>query len=335
MSEVTAIEHLIASQRRWSPQATGQFTSLMHDLILSAKIISRNVNQAGLVDILGATGAVNVQGEQVQKLDTFANNTLVYRMQSSGAVCAVGSEEMAEPFFVPENEPHGHYVIFFDPLDGSSNIDVGVSIGTIFSIYRRSDTENYWALNTESLMRPGLEQAAAGHFPHGSPTLLVYSTGHGVNGFTLDSSIGEFLLTHPNIQIPRVGKYYSANHGYYNYWDEATQKAVHSFSRPDGMPPRSTRYVGSLVADFHRTLLKGGVFFYTEDSKHPNGKLRLMYEAAPMAFLAEQAGGKATDGRMRILEKVPTAIHERTPLIIGSTDDVDQVLEVYRENGKV
>ena len=157
MSEVTAIEHLIASQRRWSPKATGQFTALMHDLILSAKIISRNVNQAGLVDILGATGSMNVQGEQVQKLDIFANNTLVYRMQSSGSVCAVGSEEMAEPFFVPENEPHGHYVIFFDPLDGSSNIDVGVSIGTIFSIYRRSDDENYWELNSDALLRPGLE----------------------------------------------------------------------------------------------------------------------------------------------------------------------------------
>ena len=335
MSEVTAIEHLIMSQRRWSPHATGQFTSLMHDLILSAKIISRNVNQAGLVDILGATGSVNVQGEQVQKLDTFANNTLVYRMQTSGAVCAVGSEEMAEPFFVPENEPHGHYVIFFDPLDGSSNIDVGVSIGTIFSIYRRPDDEQYWLLNAEALMRPGIEQVAAGYFLYGSSTMLVYSTGHGVNGFTLDTGIGEFLLTHPNIQIPRVGKYYSTNHGYFNYWDEATQTAVHSFNRPTHMKPRPLRYVGSLVADFHRTLLKGGVYLYPEDATHPKGKLRLMYEAAPMAYLAEQAGGKATDGRQRILDIVPTAIHMRTPLIIGSVDDVDQVLEIYKEKGKV
>ncbi len=335
MPEVTAIEHLIMSQRRWSPHATGQFTSLMHDLILSAKIISRNVNQAGLVDILGATGSVNVQGEQVQKLDTFANNTLVYRMQTSGAVCAVGSEEMAEPFFVPENEPHGHYVIFFDPLDGSSNIDVGVSIGTIFSIYRRPDDEQYWLLNAEALMRPGLEQVAAGYFLYGSSTMLVYSTGHGVNGFTLDTGIGEFLLTHPNIQIPRVGKYYSTNHGYFNYWDEATQTAVHSFNRPTHEAPRSMRYVGSLVADFHRTLLKGGIYLYPEDTKHPRGKLRLMYEAAPMAFLAEQAGGKATDGRQRILDIVPTAIHMRTPLIIGSADDVDRVLDIYKEHGKV
>ncbi len=335
MSEVTVIEHLITSQRRWNPDATGQFTSLMHDLILSAKIISRNVNQAGLVDILGATGSINVQGEQVQKLDVFANNTLVYRMQSSGAVCAVGSEEMSEPFFVPENEPHGRYVIFFDPLDGSSNIDVGVSIGTIFSIYCRPEGENYWELNAEALMRPGLEQVAAGYFLYGSSTVLVYSTGHGVDAFTLDSSIGEFLLTHPNIQIPPSGKYYSVNHGYYNYWDETVQKAVRLFNRPKNTPPHSMRYVGSLVADFHRTLLKGGIFLYPEDSNHPHGKLRLMYEAAPMAFLAEQAGGKATDGRMRILEKVPPAIHVRTPLIIGSANDVDMVMDLYREDGRI
>ena len=192
-----------------------------------------------------------------------------------------------------------------------------------------------FALRFSTLLRPGLEQVAAGYFLYGSSTMLVYSTGHGVNGFTLDTSIGEFLLTHPNIQIPRIGKYYSANHGYFNYWDEATQKAVHSFSRPQGYAPRSTRYVGSLVADFHRTLLKGGVFFYPEDSKHPRGKLRLMYEANPLAFLAEQAGGKAIDGKNRILEKTPTAIHERTPLIIGSADDVDQVIDVFKQYGKI
>ena len=241
---------------------------------------------------------------------------------------------MAEPFFVPENEPHGHYAIFFDPLDGSSNIDVGVSIGTIFSIFRRPDDENYWQLSPEALMRPGTEQVAAGYFLYGSSTMLVYSTGHGVNGFTLDTGIGEFLLTHPNIQIPRIGKYYSTNHGYFNNWDPAIQKAVHSFNRPVDMPPRSLRYVGSLVADFHRTLLKGGVYLYPEDTKHPRGKLRLMYEASPMAFLAEQAGGKATDGKQRILDIVPSSIHMRTPLIIGSADDVDQVLEIYKAEGK-
>ncbi|MCH5277234.1 MAG: class 1 fructose-bisphosphatase [Desulfovibrionaceae bacterium] len=333
MPEITVTEHLLAAQMEWSPKATGQFTSLLHDLIVSAKIISRNVKQAGLVDILGGTGEVNVQGERVQKLDEFANKTLVYRMRTCGAVCALGSEELEEPLIIPPEESSGSYIIYFDPLDGSSNIDVNVSIGTIFSIYRRREdaTEPFRA---ERMLRPCDTQVAAGYFLYGPSTMMVYTTGHGVNGFTLDPSIGEFLLSHPNMQIAPRGAIYSVNASYDRFWDEATRECVDSFCHPAGGQPYSLRYVGSLVADFHRTLLYGGIFMYPADTRKPDGKLRLMYEAAPMAFLAEQAGGKATDGVHRILDKTPLSIHERTPLIIGSSEDVDHVADIYRRHGR-
>lgn len=333
MPEITVTEHLLATQMKWSPQATGQFTSLLHDLIVSAKIISRNVKQAGLVDILGGTGEVNVQGERVQKLDEFANQTLVYRMRTCGAVCALGSEELEEPLIIPEDSPHGSYIIFFDPLDGSSNIDVNISIGTIFSIYRRSeDTTD--PFRAERMLRPCCEQVAAGYFLYGPSTMMVYTTGHGVHGFTLDPSVGEFLLSHPDIHIASHGAIYSVNASNDRYWDEATRACVNCFCRPTGGEPYSLRYVGSLVADFHRTLLYGGIFLYPADTKKPQGKLRLMYEAAPMALLAEQAGGKATDGVGRILDKEPRSIHERTPLVIGSPEDVDRVADIYRRHSR-
>lgn len=333
MPEITVTEHLLTTQMKWSPQATGQFTSLLHDLIVSAKIISRNVKQAGLVDILGGTGEVNVQGERVQKLDEFANQTLVYRMRTCGAVCALGSEELEAPLIIPEDSPHGSYIIFFDPLDGSSNIDVNVSIGTIFSIYRRREDATD-AFRAERMLRPCCEQVAAGYFLYGPSTMMVYTTGHGVHGFTLDPSVGEFLLSHPDIHIAAHGAIYSVNASNDCYWDEATRECVDCFCHPAEGAPYSLRYVGSLVADFHRTLLYGGIFLYPADTKKPQGKLRLMYEAAPMAFLAEQAGGKATDGVRRILDKEPHAIHERTPLVIGSPEDVDRVADIYRKHGR-
>ncbi len=331
MPEVTVIEHLLATQMRWSPKASGQFTSLLHDLVLSAKIISREVSKAGLVDILGGTGGMNVHGEHVQKLDEFANNIMLYRMQASGAVCALGSEELEDAIILPPEQSAGSYILYFDPLDGSSNIDANISIGTIFSLFRRKD-DAVGPLPPHRLLRQGVEQVAAGYFLYGPSTMLVYSAGHGVNGFTLDPSVGEFLLSHPDMQIPRQGKIYSVNASNHIYWDTATKKAVDYFAAPsDGRMPYSLRYVGSLVADFHRTLLYGGIFMYPKDTHKPEGKLRLLYEASPMAFLAEQASGKATNGKDRILDIMPTTLHQRTPLIIGSADDVDAVTAIYSQ----
>ncbi len=326
MLEITVTEHLLQSQLLWSPQATGQFTSLIHDLIVSAKIINRQVNQAGLVDVLGGTGEVNVQGEHVQKLDEFANNVLKYRMQRSGTLYAIGSEEEEEIIECPR-EHRGSYLLYFDPLDGSSNIDVNVSIGTIFSIYKRRDSAT-GDMPKNRLLRAGLEQVCAGYFLYGPSAILVYTTGHGVHGFTLDPSIGEFLLSHPDIQIPKSGPYYSVNSVYESYWDEPTKKAIEYFAKSEDDKPRSARYVGSLVADFHRTLLKGGVYLYPKDTRKPEGKLRLVYEAAPLAFIAEQAGGKATNGTERIMDIKPQQVHQRTPLVIGSPEDVDAVTRI-------
>ncbi len=324
MLEITVTEHLLQSQLLWSPQASGELTSLMHDLIVSAKIINRQVSQAGLVDVLGGTGEVNVQGEYVQKLDEFANQVLVYRMQRSGSLYAIGSEEEDEIIICPP-EHRGAYLLYFDPLDGSSNIDVNISIGTIFSIFRRRASAT-GEMPKDRLLRAGLEQVCAGYFLYGPSAFMVYTTGHGVHGFTLDPSIGEFLLSHPDMMIPQSGDYYSVNTSNEPYWDEKTKKAVNYFANPEeSAKPYSMRYVGSLVADFHRTLLKGGVFLYPRDTKRPDGKLRIVYEATPLAFLAEQAGGKATDGEKRIMEIKPDSVHQRTPLIIGSTHEVDLV----------
>lgn len=339
MSEITVTEHLVSMQNKWSPQASGQFTSLLHDLILAAKLISRNVSKAGLVDILGGTGDINIQGEKVQKLDEFANEIMIYRMKASGAVCVLGSEELDEALVFPRDEKHGGYMLFFDPLDGSSNIDANISIGTIFSIFRRREDAT-GAVPAHRLLRAGVEQVAAGYFLYGSSTMLVYTTGHGVHGFTLDPSIGEFLLSHPDMTIPPDGHVYSVNTSNHIFWDEATKEAVEYFSHPNpetGAPtrePHSMRYVGSLVADFHRTLLYGGIFLYPYDTRKPGGKLRLMYEASPLAFVAEQAGGMATNGWDRIMEIKPQSLHERTPLVIGSLNDVQKVAEIYKKHGK-
>ncbi len=327
MLEITVTEHLLQSQLLWSPQATGEFTSLIHDLIVSAKIINRQVNQAGLVDILGGTGEVNVQGEKVQKLDEFANTVLMYRMQKSGTLYAIGSEEEDDIVICPR-ENRGSYLLYFDPLDGSSNIDVNVSIGTIFSIFKRRETAT-GDMPKDRLLRAGLEQVCAGYFLYGPSAIMVYSTGHGVHGFTLDPSIGEFLLSHPDITIPQSGNYYSVNTAYEDLWDDPTKEAVRYFAKAhDDVAPYSMRYVGSLVSDFHRTLLKGGIYLYPRDTTKPEGKLRLVYEASPLAFLVEQAGGKATDGINRIMELKPDNVHTRTPLVIGSPMEVDMVRDI-------
>ncbi len=326
---IPVTEHLLIHQKE-SPMATGRFTRLLNELIFSAKIIAREVRKAGLVDILGLTGDVNVQGEEVRKLDDYANRVLIHRLQRAGVVCAMASEEDAEIIHVPEGLPKGNYILVFDPLDGSSNIDANVSIGTIFSIYRKEGDLN--EITLEDFLKPGTEQVAAGYFLYGSSTMLVYTTGNGVNGFTLDPSVGEFLLSHPDITIPQRGKIYSVNEAYTCYWPEQTRKTVEYFKSPENAigKPYSSRYIGSLVADFHRNLLYGGIFMYpadTRDPKKPRGKLRLLCEAAPLAFVVEQAGGAATDGEQRILDITPKELHERVPLFIGSKLDVEKATE--------
>jgi fructose-1,6-bisphosphatase I len=334
MQRITTVtEHLLFHQKE-SPMATGRFTHLLSELILSAKIISREVNKAGLVDILGFTGDVNVQGEEVAKLDEFANRTLIHRMERAGVLSAMASEENADLIEIPPSFPLGDYILIFDPLDGSSNVDTNVSIGTIFSIYRRRSPEGRSVILAD-VLRKGAEQVAAGYFIYGSSTMMVYTTGRGVHGFTLDPSVGEFLLSHPDLKIPPEGKIYSVNESYWHYWDEPTRRAVSYFKSPENKwgQPYTLRYIGSLVADFHRNLLSGGIFMYPadfRDPKKPRGKLRLLCEAAPLAMVVEQAGGMATDGKIRILEIEPQELHQRVPLFIGSPNDVQKVMEIYQ-----
>jgi fructose-1,6-bisphosphatase I len=337
MRQVTVTENLLLHEKE-SPMATGRFTTMLNELILSAKIISREVNKAGLVDIAGITGETNVQGEAVRKLDEFANSVLIHRMQRAGVLCAIASEENADLVEIPEHFPKGDYILVIDPLDGSSNIDANVNVGTIFSILRRKERSDCSARLCEVLQK-GAEQVAAGYFLYGTSTMMVYTTGRGVRGFTLDPSVGEFLLSHPDIRIPDRGKIYSVNEGYTAYWDEATREVVDYFKSPDNDrgQPYSARYIGSLVADFHRNLLYGGIFLYPADlldPKKPHGKLRLMCEASPLAFVCQQAGGSASDGERDILDIEPTELHQRVPLFIGSRKDVDKVLEIYRKHGK-
>jgi fructose-1,6-bisphosphatase I len=321
----TVIEHLLTTQKK-HPEATGSFTKLLSELIVAAKIISREVNKAGLVDILGYAGRENIQGEQVQKLDEFANKTIIERMSHTGELCAMASEEDPDIITIPERFPKGNYVLIFDPLDGSSNIDVNVTIGTIFSIYRRVTPPNSEP-TLEDVLQKGSKQVAAGYFIYGSSTMMVYTTGSGVNGFTLFPSIGEFLLSHVNIKIPTRGKTFSVNEGYYYYWADEVKNLVNYFKTPDKETnrPYTSRYIGSLVADFHRNLLHGGIFMYPadkKDPKKPSGKLRLMCECNPLAFVVEQAGGYSSTGFQRTLDVEPQELHQRVPLYIGSKEDV-------------
>jgi len=316
----------IIDEERKFPEATGQLSNLLSDIALSCKVISQEVNRAGLIDILGFTGDVNIQGEDVKKLDVYANDTLTYTLNTGGQVCAFSSEE--EESFVPIEEKYSNnfipnkYVVHCDPLDGSSNIDANISIGTIFSIYKRKSDSGPGTL--EDCLQKGLNQIAAGYVVYGSSTVLVYTAGEGVHCFTLDPTVGEFLLSNENIQIPKKAKIYSVNEGNYSKWSKGIQNYINYVKQVDRDTgrPYSSRYVGSLVADFHRNLLYGGIFIYPADSKNKNGKLRLMYEANPLSFIVEHAGGRSTNGKTRILEIKPSELHQRTPLFIGSEEDV-------------
>ena len=325
--EIITIERHILEQERAYPEATGVFTSLLYDIALATKIIARETSRAGLVQILGLAGKTNVQGEAQMKLDVFANQTIIRMNSYTGRLAVMASEEEPDIIPIPEGYPTGRYVLVFDPLDGSSNIDVNASIGTIFGIYRRRTPAGPGTV--EDCLQPGRDLAAAGYIIYGSSTMMVYTTGNGVHGFTLDPGVGEFLLSHPNIRIPAEPKYYSVNQGNEKYWSEGVRRYTHWLQGMDEENPRkplSGRYIGSLVADFHRNLLEGGVFYYPQDYKDPNkpkGKLRLLYEAAPLAFIAEHAGGYASDGQRPILDIVPEALHQRTALFIGNRDLVE------------
>ena len=328
---VVTIERFILEQERRFPEATGELSNLLYDFALAAKIVSAAIRRAGLVDILGSAGATNVQGEDQKKLDILANETLKGVMGHTGRVCVMASEEDEQLIPVPAGWPQGKYAVLFDPLDGSSNIDVNAAVGTIFSIYRRKSMEGQGTL--ADVLQLGADQVAAGYVMYGSSVMLVYSTGHGVHGFTLDPTVGEFLLSHKNLRIPEVGMYYSVNESHFARWDRGTQRAVRGFHGdfPERLTGKNSRYIGSLVADFHRNLIAGGIFMYPADTKNQNGKLRLTYEANPMAFIVEQAGGAATDGRRRILDIRPETLHQRTPLVIGSRRDVEFVSEIMAE----
>lgn len=335
--EIITIERHILEQQRAHPEATGVFTNLLYDIALAAKIIAREVSRAGLVQILGRAGTVNVQGEAQMKLDVFANQTIIRMNSYTGRLAVMASEEEPDLIPIPEGYPTGRYVLVFDPLDGSSNIDVNASIGTIFGIYRRKTAAGPGTV--EDCLQPGRDLAAAGYIIYGSSTMMVYTTGNGVHGFTLDPSVGEFLLSHPDIRIPAEPKYYSANQGNEKYWSEGVRRFtrwLQGMDEEDPRKPLSGRYIGSLVADFHRNLLEGGIFYYPLDYKDPSkpkGKLRLLYEAAPLAFIVHHAGGYASDGRRPILDIVPESLHQRTALFIGNRDLVEKAEEFIARYG--
>jgi|SRR5882672_4548394 len=318
---ITTVERHFLERKGRNPHATPEFSWLLSGITLATKAIAAQVQRAGLVEIMGKTGRTNVQGEEVQKLDEFANEMLVRCLGYRGNIGILVSEEDEEPHVIQEAES-GKYIVLFDPLDGSSNINANVSIGTIFSILERrsrSDAKDVMG----HILQPGSRQVAAGYVVYGSSTVLAYTAGEGVHMFTLDPSIGAYLLAQENIRMPRAGRIYSVNEAYANSFPDGIQRYL-EWAKETGQ--YSSRYIGSLVADFHRTLISGGVFLYPGTKKAPHGKLRLLYEANPLAFLAEQAGGVATDGENRILDKQPKTMHERTPLIIGSKDEVKRVL---------
>ncbi len=336
MSDIITIDRHIRETERKYPEATGEFTGLLQHIALATRVVAREVRRAGLADVLGSTGQSNVQGEEVQKLDKLAHETLVNLMVESGYLAVMGSEEVENVITVPSDHRRGSYVVNFDPLDGSSNIDANVSVGTIFSILPRK-TPKGERPTAEDCMQPGRRQLAAGYVIYGSSTIFVYTTGAGVHGFTLDPAIGEFLLSHPNIRTPEYGNYYSVNMGNQNFWSEGVRRYIDSLhvKDPERKTPFSLRYIGSLVADFHRNLLYGGIFLYPADTKKdpnkPKPKLRLLYEANPLAFVVEQAGGRAFDGKREMLDIEPTELHQRVPLFIGSRKNVDELEKFIRK----
>jgi fructose-1,6-bisphosphatase I len=324
-SQIITIERHIVEQEREFPEATGVFSALLYDIALAAKLISRETTRAGLVQILGSASQTNVQGEEQMKLDVFANRVIIRMNSFAGRLAVLASEEEKGLIHIPAGYQTGKYVLVFDPLDGSSNIDINATIGTIFGIYRRQSKEGPGTL-ADCLQR-GRDMLAAGYIIYGSSTMMVYSTGQSVHGFTLDPSLGEFLLSHPDLRIPDRPKYYSTNHAYEKYRTEGTRRLtrwLQGTDEEDKRKPLSERYIGALVADFHRTLLKGGIFYYPADSRYPNGKLRLVYEANPLAFIVERAGGYASDGQDSILDVKPESLHQRTPLFIGNRELVEK-----------
>jgi len=328
---MTLGRHIIEEQEKYKG-ATGELSKLLQDLSLAAKVISLEVNKAGLVDIIGFTGDSNIHGEQVKKLDMLAHDMLIKAMDHGGHLCVMASEEEEDIIKIPQQFNIGKYVLLFDPLDGSSNIDANISIGTIFSIYRRVSSGNGPG-TMEDCLQAGINQVAAGYVVYGSSTMLVYTVGTGVHGFTLDPAFGEFLLSHPNIQTPKKSKIYSINEGNYLYWHPGLKKYIKYLQEEDitTSRPYSSRYIGSMVADIHRNLLYGGIFMYPADSRNPYGKLRLQYECNPMAFIVEQAGGRASNGKIRILEVQPDKLHQRMPIFIGSEEDVRMVEKFIAE----
>jgi fructose-1,6-bisphosphatase I len=331
---IITIERHILDEQRSHPEATGALTNLLYDIALAGKVIASKTTRAGLAEILGRTEDINVQGEEVMKLDRFADLTIWRLNDHTGRLAAMASEENKEFLPISDKYPKGKYVLVYDPLDGSSNVDFNVPIGTIFGIYKRITEEGPGML--EDFLQPGRELVAAGYVAYGSSTMFVYTTGHGVHGFTLDPSVGEFLLSHPYIKIPSPPKYFSVNLGYQMYWSKGVQRYTgYLQGREGGVKGLSLRYIGTLVSDFHRNLLAGGVFYYpadTKDPKKPHGKLRLLYECAPLSFIAEQAGGASSDGRQRILDIQPESLHQRTPIFVGNRELVEQAVEFIRQD---
>ncbi len=323
---MTLERHIIEGERL-HPGATGEFSALLHGLSLAVKLVWREVSKAGLVNVLGSTTRVNVTGDVVKKLDEFADETIYKAMDHVGHLCVMASEENEDLLHIPEQYEAGKYVLLYDPLDGSSNIDANITVGSIFSIFRRVTESGNGTI--KDVLQSGVQQIGAGYVLYSSSMMFVYSTGAGVHGFTLDPTVGEFLLSHENIRIPRKGSIYSVNEGNFNRWDPGMKKYINYLKEQDtgSGRPYSSRYIGSLVGDFHRTLMYGGIYCYPGDTKNPEGKLRLMYENNPLAFIAEAAGGAASDGKRRILEIQPDALHQRSPLFIGSQDDVNTALE--------
>jgi fructose-1,6-bisphosphatase I len=327
---ITFEQHISQEQARF-PGATGEFSWLVSGITLATKMIQAQVRRAGLAGILGSLGEINVQGEVQQKLDVYANEALIHCLSLRDSIGIIASEENEEPIILSHKSPSAHYAIVFDPLDGSSNIDVAVTIGTTFSIFRRPEGDKdsdplQWVL------QPGSRQVAAGYVVYGSSTVLVYSAGNGVHGFTLDPSVGTYILTHENIRIPKQGQYYSINEAYCDRFPGAYLRYMKLLRSGDLGRRYSSRFVGSMVADFHRTLLRGGIFIYPPTTEYPEGRLRLLYEANPVSFLAEQAGGAASNGRKRLLDVEPTGIHQRTPLIVGGEVEMSVFEQCMQES---
>lgn len=336
MSKVKTLGQFIIEKQSDFPYSKGELSRLLRDIGIASKIVNREVNKAGLADILGDVGEINIQGENVKKLDVFANEQFIAALSMGGECCAIASEEN-EDIIITDNEQskNAKYVVAMDPLDGSSNIDVNVSVGTIFSIYRRTSLSGPGTL--EDFMQRGTEQVAAGYVIYGSSCMMVYTTGKGVNGFTLDPSIGEFCLSHPKMQTPKTAQTYSINEGNYVHFPNGVKKYIKYCQEEDDATnrPYSSRYIGSGVADIHRNLITGGVYIYPTTAKSPSGKLRLLYECNPLAFIIEQAGGKATDGFNRILDQEIKTLHQRTPLFLGSADMVDQACDFMKKYSAV